>query len=145
MPRDFDKFVKELQKEIIQKDIDDHNEKIIRLFYNPKNWGKPSKEEITVFEETKGTSEIAFFGIYLKIEREIINKANFLTDGCGVMVAVGSQLMLLIDGKSIEFAEKLKREDLIDALNGLPNNEIHCVELAINTLKNIIKKYKDMR
>jgi nitrogen fixation NifU-like protein len=145
MSRKLDKFIEEVQKKIIQKDIEDHNEKIISLFHNPQNWGKPSRKDITVFEEIKGKFKTGFFGIYLKIEKEIITKANFLTDGCGVMVAVGSQLTILLEGNSIEFAEKLNQQDLINALNGIPHDEIHCVELAIKTLRKIVKKYKNMR
>jgi NifU-like protein involved in Fe-S cluster formation len=142
MPKNFDKFVKNLQKEIIQKEIKDHNEKIVNLFYNPQNWGKPPNEEITVFEEKRGGLKGYSLGLYLKIENGIITQANFITDGCGVMVATGSQLTLLIKGKSIEFAENLKPEDIINALISIPPNEEHCLDLAINTLRNAIKKYK---
>ena len=90
MPNDFDKFVENLQKEIIKKEIEDHNEKIVNLFYNPQNWGKPPKKDISVFEENRGGSKNYFLGLYLKIEDDIIVKANFITDGCGVMVATGS-------------------------------------------------------
>jgi NifU-like protein involved in Fe-S cluster formation len=134
--------VKKLQKEIIQKEINDHNEKIVSLFYNPQNWGKPPKEEITVFEEKRGGLKGYSLGIYLKIENGIIIQANFITDGCGVMVATGSQLTLLIKDKSIEFAENLKPEDISNALIGIPPKEEHCLDLAINTLRNAIKKYK---
>jgi nitrogen fixation NifU-like protein len=144
MPRNFDKFVKKLQKEIIQKDIEDHNKRIVDLFYNPQNWGKPSTEEITVFDEKEGINR-TFFGLYLKIEDKTIKKANFITDGCGVMVATGSQLTLLLEGKTIENVENLKADNLIDALNGIPSDEYHCIELAISTLNNVIDKYKDSR
>jgi nitrogen fixation NifU-like protein len=142
MPNNFDDFVENLQKEIIQKGIKDHNEKIVNLFYNPQNWGKPPKKEITVSEERRGGLKGYFLGIYLKIENGIITKANFITDGCGVMVATGSQLTILIKGKSIEFAENLKPEDIKNALNGIPPNENHCPDLAINNLRIAIKKYK---
>jgi len=145
MPKNFDKFVKNLQKEIIQKEIKDHNEKIVELFHNPQNWGKPSKEEITIFEERRGGLKGYCLGLYLKIENDIIIKANFITDGCGVMVATGSQLTIIIIGKSVEFAENLKPDYLINALIGIPPDEIHCIDLAIKTLKNAIKKYKDIK
>jgi len=126
----------------IKKDIEDHNEKIVNLFHNPQNWGKPSIRNITVFEEYSGGPKNYFLGLYLKIKNDIIMKANFITDGCGVMVATGSQTTLLIEGKSIDYAEKLKPEDLNKALMGMPEHEKHCAELAIRTLKRTIQKYK---
>lgn len=142
MPDKLEEFVKNLQREIIQKEIGDHNEKIVNLCYNPQNWGKPPQEEITVLEEQRGGPKEYFLGLYLKIENDLIIKANFITDGCGMMIATGSQLTILIEGKSIEFTEKLKPEDINNALMGIPRDEMHCIDLAINTLKTAIKKYK---
>lgn len=145
MVPDFDKLVRKLQKRIIKKEIKEHNKKIVNLFYNPINWGKPPKEEITVYEEKNNGIMGYFFGLYLKIENEIIIKANFITDGCGVMVAAGSELTMLIYGKSIDSIENLNKIDLIRALNGVPPHEIQNIELVIEVFKNVIKKYKDLK
>lgn len=145
MSKDFDEFVNKLQKEINEIEINNHNERIVNLCYNPENWGKPPEEEITVSEERYGVSKGYFLGLYLKIEENIIVKANFITDGCGVMIATGSQTTILIKGHSIEFAEKIKGEDIEKALTGLPKNEEHCLDLAIETLRSAIKKYKSRK
>ena len=79
---------------------------------------------------------------YLKIKNNIIEKANFLTDGCGASVATGCQTTLLIENKSLSDAQKLKPEDIEAALNGLPEDHKHCAELAIRTLKRAIEDYK---
>ena len=142
MPKKFDEFVDKLQREIIEIEINTHNEKIVNLCYNPQNWGKPPKKEITISEERQGGPKGYFFGLYLKIENNIITKANFLTDGCGVMIATGSQTTISIEGQSIDFAEKLNAKDIDKALIRLPKGEQHCLELAINTLKSAIEKYK---
>ena len=138
----FEKFVEKLQKKIIKKEIEDHNERIVDLFYNPQNWGKPLKDKITAYEEKKGGPKDYFLGLYLRIKDDIIIKANFITDGCGVMIATGSQTTILIEGQPIEFAEKLNASDINNALMRLPKDEYHCLDLAINTLKSIIEKYK---
>ena len=142
MSEDFDKFVKKLQKKIIKKEIKDHNERIVDLCYNPQNWGKPQEEKITVLEERRGGPKGYFLGLYLMIENNIILKANYITDGCGVMIATGSQTTISIQGQSIDFAESLKVEDLDMALMGLPKDEKHCADLAINTLRRAIEKFK---
>ncbi len=80
---------------------------------------------------------------FLKINNNIIEKANFVTDGCGASVATASQTTILIEGKSLDFAEQLKPEDVDQALKGLPEDHKHCTELAVRTLKRAIKKYKD--
>lgn len=142
MSEKFEKFVEKLQKKIIKKEIKDHNERIVDLCYNPQNWGKPLKEEITVYEELRGEPKNYFLGLYLKITNGIIIKASFVTDGCGVMIATGSQTTILIEGRSIESAEKLTAIDIDKALMGIPKEEYHCLDLAIKTLKSTIEKYK---
>ena len=138
---EFDEFVNKLQKEIIDIELKDFNERIIELFHNPRNWGKPPNDEITeshIYEGPCGDT-MQFF---LKIKNNKIDKANFITDGCGATVACGSQTTMLIEGRSLEFAENLKSKDIEMALNGLPEDHKHCAELAIRTLRRLIEKYK---
>ena len=136
---DFDKFVEELQKEIIQKELEVFNEKIVEIFHNPKNWGKMEGEDI-ISEAYRGPcGDLMEF--YLKIKDGIIEKATFITDGCGASVAAGSQTTILIEGKDIEYAKNLKPEDIDKALNGLPEDHKHCAELCVRTLRKVLKKY----
>ena len=141
---DFDEFVKKLQQEIINKELEDYNEYVVNLFHNPKNWGKPADDEITTWHAYEGPcgDTMQFF---LKISNDIIEKANFITDGCGATVAAGSQTTLMIKGKSIDFAESLTAEDIDNALKGLPDNHKHCAELAIRTLHRSIENYKSKK
>ena len=143
MPKnDFDEFVEKLQQEIIDQELADFNDRIVELFHNPPNWGKPPDNEITTSYEYKGPcGDLMQF--FLKIKEGVIEKANFITDGCGATVAAGSQVTLLIEGKTINYAEQLKPEDIEESLNGLPEDHKHCAELAIRTLKLAIQKYKN--
>ncbi|MFX1259153.1 MAG: iron-sulfur cluster assembly scaffold protein [Promethearchaeota archaeon] len=137
----FDEFVKKLQKEIIDKELEQYNKYVVELFHNPKNWGKPPEEEISVWHAYEGPcgDTMQFF---LKIKDNIIKKANFVTDGCGATVATGSQTTMLIEGKPLEFAEQLTPEEIETALKGLPDDHKHCAELAVRTLRRLIEKYK---
>ena len=144
MPKDkFDLYVENLQKIIYEEEIRDYNERIVELYHDPKNWGKPSEDETTVSKSYEGPcgDTMSFF---LKIKNNIIEKANFLTDGCGASVATGCQTTLLIENKSLDDAEKIKAEDIDAALNGLPEDHKHCAELAYRTLQLAITDYKGL-
>ncbi len=143
MARDhFDEYAKKLEKQIKEKAIEEYNEYIVNLFYEPKNWGKPLNEEISVLQLYKGPcgDTMQFF---LRIKDDIIEKANFITDGCGASIATASQVTILIEGKSLKYAEKLKPEDIDNSLGGLPENHKHCAKLAAMTLKKAINKYRN--
>jgi nitrogen fixation NifU-like protein len=142
MPTDnLDRWVEQIQKEIIEEEIRRYNKYIVELFQNPKNWGKPPDDEISVWHAYEGScgDTMQFF---LKINNDIIEKVNFITDGCGATVASGSQITMMVEGKSLEFAEKLKPIDIDNALHGLPDDHKHCAELAVTTLHRAIEKYK---
>ncbi|MFX1596905.1 MAG: iron-sulfur cluster assembly scaffold protein [Promethearchaeota archaeon] len=139
---EFDDFVDRLQQEIIEKEFEDFNPYIVNLFHNPPNWGKPPDEKITVSNSFRGScGDLMQF--FLKVENNKIEKANFITDGCGASVAAGSQITLLIEGKTLEFAENLTPEDIDNALHGLPKDHKHCAELAVRTLKRLIKEFRE--
>jgi nitrogen fixation NifU-like protein len=142
MPKDkFDLYVENLQKIIYEEEIKQYTERIVELYHDPKNWGKPPDDEITISKTYEGPcgDTMSFF---LKIENNIIKKANFLTDGCGASVAAGCQATLLIENKSVDEAEKLEQEDIDNALNGLPEDHKHCAELAATTLRRAIDDYR---
>ncbi|MFX0024636.1 MAG: iron-sulfur cluster assembly scaffold protein [Candidatus Hermodarchaeota archaeon] len=138
---DIDKWVKELQKEIDEEEIKRYNKYIVELYQNPKNWGKPVDDQISVGHAYEGScgDTMQFF---LKVKDNIIEKANFITDGCGATVAAGSQATMMIEGKSLQYVESLQAKDLDDKLGGLPEDHKHCADLAIRTLKRAIEKYK---
>ena len=137
----FDEFVDKLQQEVIEKEKEDYNEYIVELFHNPVNLGRLPQDEITVSQSYTGPcgDTMQFF---LKIKNDTIIKANFITDGCGASLATACQTTMLIEGKNIEYTEKLTPEDIDNALKGLPEDHKHCAELAIKTLRRAIEKYK---
>ncbi|MFX1498684.1 MAG: iron-sulfur cluster assembly scaffold protein [Promethearchaeota archaeon] len=144
-PKDnFDNFVEKLQQEINEKEIEDFNEQIVSLCRNPPNWGRPLNKEVTISHSglDQHKNLIQFF---LKIEGEKIIKANFITDGCGVTVAIASQITLLIEGKTLDFASNLRGKDIDKALKGLPKGHKQHANLIVKILKELIIKYQNSK
>ena len=80
--------------------------------------------------------------IYFQVDMGKINKVSFMTDGCGPTVACGSMISKMITGRKPQEVEKITPEDLITALDGLPEENLHCAKLAIDTLGEALRKYK---
>ncbi len=119
----------------------EYNEYIVDLFQHPKNWGKLPEEEISVSQKYLGPCGDTM-NFFLKIRDNVIEKAQFITDGCGASVATGSQTTLLIEGKTLIEAKNLKPSDIDQALRGLPDDHKHCAELAVRTLRRAIAQYE---
>ena len=79
--------------------------------------------------------------IYLKVRDDKITNASFWTDGCGPSIASGSMVTELAKGKTVLEARRISKQDVLDALDGLPEESLHCALLAADTLKEAIKDY----
>ena len=64
-----------------------------------------------------------------------IEAARFLAYGCAPTLACGSALAEMIEGMTGEEAARLTRQEIIDALDGLPSRKRHAAALAIETLR----------
>ncbi len=132
---DFDHMVADLQRQIIEQERALYSDKVIKEAHNPRNLGRMERADAygIVHGWCGDTMEI-----YLRLNGERIEKAAFMTDGCGPAVACGSMLTRLVQGMSLEEAGKITPEDLIAALDGLPEESAHCAELAVSTLQETI-------
>ena len=79
--------------------------------------------------------------IWLKVGNDIIAETTFMTDGCGTTIAAGSMVTELAKGKSVSQALRISQEDVLSALEGLPEESKHCALLAANTMKAAVKDY----
>ena len=136
---DFDAFVADLQREIDEQARATYSATVIQEANSPRHVGR--MVDATVRGLVHGwcgdTMEI-----YLRLEGGAISEATFMSDGCGPTLACGSMLTTMIHGMSMDKADMLLPEDLIMALDGLPEESEHCATLAVNTLQNAIFNWR---
>jgi nitrogen fixation protein NifU and related proteins len=80
-----------------------------------------------------------YMKIWLRIRDDAISDAGFWTDGCAATIACGSMATELALGKSATQALAITAENIADALVDLPQGNLHCAELAENTLRAALK------
>ncbi|OSA92927.1 UNVERIFIED_ORG: iron-sulfur cluster assembly scaffold protein [Clostridium botulinum] len=83
-----------------------------------------------------------YLNIYIRVENNIIEDISFLVFGCPASVATSSMTTELAKKKTLEEALKITETDIIDALDGLPENKKHCSNLGVAALKNAISNYR---
>lgn len=71
----------------------------------------------------------------LRLDGKKITQAKFMTDGCDATIACGSMLTQLVVSKTLFQAGQITSGQLLSALGGLPEEDEHCAELAVRTLK----------
>lgn len=138
MTDELDDLFKELEQSVIDDMKRAHSEKTIDHFLNPRNLGKiPKPDGMGRITDPHGST----MEIYLKVKDAKVRSVSFWTDGCGCSIASGSMVTELAKGKSILEAQEITQQNILDALGGLPGDDIHCALLAVNTLKEAIKDY----
>ncbi len=80
-------------------------------------------------------------GIWLRIEDDRIIEATYDTDGCFPSIISGKAAAQLARGRTVEDAYQLEKNDILDALGGLPDESQHCAQLAAEALKEAIGDY----
>lgn len=71
---------------------------------------------------------------WVNVENGIITNVSFTTTGCDPSLAAGSMTTCLARGKTLEEAKAIRQQDVLNALDGLPEDHQHCALLAANTL-----------
>lgn len=68
---------------------------------------------------------------YLSINNGLIKSVSFQINGCMNTNACANTVALLVKGKTIEAAWEITPEDVINYLETLPEDHIHCAELTV--------------
>ncbi len=116
-----------------------YNEKVMEVFKNPQNMGEVENYNAigTVGNETCGD----IMQITMRIENNVIQDAKFKTFGCAAAVASSATATGMIIGKTVEEALKITNRQVIEELEGLPPQKIHCSVLAEDAIRVAIDYY----
>jgi nitrogen fixation NifU-like protein len=113
---------------------------VIEEFSNPHNVG--------VIENADGVGEIGstvdgdIINISIKVTNNILEDVKFKTFGCVVAISTSSAVTRLAKGKTVEEALSLSNDDILTALDGLPEGKDRCSGFALDALKLAIEDYQ---
>lgn len=116
-----------------------YSEKVMDHFANPRNAGELKDADAVGEVGNPVCGDI--MNIYIKVKDGIITDVGWKTMGCAAAMATSSMITELAKGKTLKEALKITREDVADALDGLPPIKMHCSNLAADGLHEAIKNY----
>ena len=107
---------------------------IIEHSKHPRNFGEIENPDFSATDGNPYCGDIV--KIDIKVEDEVIKDIKFNGSGCAISQAAASILTELVKGKSIEYAKKLTKDDMLEAL-GIPigPQRMKCAMLAYVVLK----------
>jgi nitrogen fixation NifU-like protein len=77
--------------------------------------------------------------IWIKVRNDKVWNIGFWTDGCAATIACGSMATELVQDKTLVQAMKVRASNIANALQDLPKGNLHCAELAAETLQAALK------
>jgi nitrogen fixation NifU-like protein len=117
-----------------------YSDTVIEHFQHPRNVG--------IIEDADGVGKMGspvcgdLMEIYIKVQDAHIADVKFRTFGCGAAIASSSMLSEMVQGKTLEDALGITDEQVAQALGGLPEQKMHCSNLAASTLHKAIEDYR---
>jgi len=109
-----------------------YSAQVLDHFQNPRNAGEIADADAGAEVENPVCGDV--LRLTLKISGDRISQARFKARGCVAAIACGSALTELATGKTLDEAQKLRREDINAAVGELPPASTHAAQLALDAL-----------
>jgi nitrogen fixation NifU-like protein len=117
-----------------------YNATVMDHFMNPRHAGE--------IADADGIGEVGnpscgdVMKLYIKVADGKLVDVKFKTFGCAAAIATSSAATELVIGKSLDEAALLTKEDVANALNGLPPEKMSCSNLAPDAIRAAITDYR---
>lgn len=129
-----------------------YSDEVKRHFFNPYKFMKDEEEE-KFSKEADGMGAVGspacgdMMKLWIKVDKESqkIIDCRWRTFGCGSAIASTSAMAEMITengGMTLQDALKIKPQDIMERLGGLPEIKIHCSVLGDQALHAAIEDYK---
>ena len=117
-----------------------YSPQLLDHFQNPRNPGEVANPDAAVQLENPACGDI--LKLSMTVRNSHIAEIAFLAKGCVPVMACASALTELVKGRTVEAASRLRREELVQAVGGLPEASAHASYLAIDALAAALKQIK---
>ena len=118
-----------------------YSAKVLDHVHFPRNVGSLEDANVVVQAGDPGCGDALVF--FIKIENDLVRDIKFLIKGCGAAIATSSIATELVMGKSLEEVLTLDDQSIARALDGLPEEKMHCSNMAASALHAAVRQYRD--
>ena len=115
-----------------------YSPEVLDHFQNPRNAGEVTEPDASVQIENPACGDI--LKLTARVRDGRLAEVRFLAKGCVPAMACASLLTELIKNETLDNARKLRREDLVQRIGGLPAASSHAGHLALDALGALLSK-----
>jgi len=118
-----------------------YSEKVLDHFHNPRNIGSLDDANVVVQAGDPSCGDALVF--FIKIEDDVIRDIKFLIKGCGAAIATSSIATELVMHRTLDEVLTLDDQKIARSLDGLPEEKMHCSNMAASALHAAVHQYRD--
>ena len=115
-----------------------YSARLLDHFEHPRNAGEVAGADADVRVENPACGDV--LRLTLKLTGGRIAEIAFQAKGCVASMACASALTELVRGQTIEQARLLSKEQLVNAVGGLPPASSHAGQLALDALQAVLNR-----
>lgn len=116
-----------------------YSAKLLDHFEHPRHAGELAAPDALAQVENPVCGDILELQVRLKDGR--VAEAGFRAKGCVPAMACGSAVADWLNGRSVEEARRITRDDVIALVEGVPPASGHAADLAVDAVKAVLKKW----
>jgi NifU-like protein len=120
-------------------------------FFNPRNLLRDHEDfaaDGTGMTGSPACGDVMLFAIAVDTSTGRISACRWRTFGCASAIASTSMLSVMVTeggGMTLARAKRVKPEEIIERLGGLPDRKYHCSVLGHEALRKAVEEYEQRR
>ena len=118
-----------------------YNDKVIDHFQNPRNTGAIADADGVGNVGNPSCGDV--MKVYIKVSGDRLSKVRCKTFGCAAAIACSSAASEIVEGKTLDEAYALTREEVAELLGGLPEKKMNCSNLAPDAIRAAIDDFRN--
>src|SRR5262245_22781544 len=118
-----------------------YSEKLLDYFQHPRCVGELANADAVSEVSNPVCGDVMKLWVKLDDTHTRIADAKFKAQGCSAAIATSSYATEMIIGLELAAARAITKEQIAEALGGLPASKIHCSVLASEAIQKVLKGF----
>ncbi len=115
-----------------------YSKEVLDHFEHPRNAGVVAEPDAQATIENPACGDI--LKLTIKIASGRIAEIRFQAKGCVASMACASAMTEIVGGMTVAEARRLRREEIVGAVGGLPQASMHASHLTMDALGAVLSK-----
>ena len=116
-----------------------YSRKLLDYFENPRCAGELADANAVAEVSNPVCGDV--MKLWLKVDGDRITDARFKAQGCSAAIATSSYATEMLIGLNLAQARSISKEEIAEALGGLPASKMHCSVLASDAIRAALKGF----